>query len=445
VLTRSPHKGELPEFTLGLGVGNWIEQHCVIPDGPRMGDPYELTSEMWFFLAWFYAVERTTQRFTFERGGQLVRPQKHGKGPFSAAIICAEAAGPVRFAQWDPNVAGCVVGKPWDTPWIQVTAVSEDQTDNVFRALLPMIQLSAKLDMEISDTGLTRINLPGGGYIEPVTSSARSRLGQRITFAVQDETHSWVESNGGRKLADNQRRNLAGMGGRFLETTNAWDPVERSVAEKTAVEPAVYHDDALPIAGSVRNKRERRDVMKSVYKDSITGDRSLVGRPPVTPWVDLDRIDVEIEALLDHDPAQAERFFLNRKLASEGAAFDIQAFKALADPGHRVPKGTPIVIGVDGARFDDAFAIVATEVATGFQWPLDIIERPENAPDDYEHDFERADGAVREAFERWNVWRVYIDPQRIEHLGGALGEPLGLAPGRGVADVPATAHRLRDP
>jgi hypothetical protein len=97
----------------------------------------------------------------------LIRPQKWGKGPFSAALICAEAAGPVL-----PVFAGgeLVGGKAWETPWIQVTAVSEDQTDNVFRALLPMIQLSAKLNMEISDTGLTRVNLPGGGYIEPVTA-----------------------------------------------------------------------------------------------------------------------------------------------------------------------------------------------------------------------------------------------------------------------------------
>ena len=95
-----------------------------------------------------------------------------------------------------------------------------------------MIELG-NLAADIPDTGLTRINLPGGGLIEPVTASARSRLGQRITFAVQDETHSWLKSNGGRALADNQRRNLAGMKGRSIETTNAWDPAEQSVAQET--------------------------------------------------------------------------------------------------------------------------------------------------------------------------------------------------------------------
>jgi hypothetical protein len=38
--------------------------------------------------------------------------------------------------------------------------VSEDQTDNVYSALLPMIELGA-LRGEIEDTGLGRINLAG--------------------------------------------------------------------------------------------------------------------------------------------------------------------------------------------------------------------------------------------------------------------------------------------
>jgi hypothetical protein len=139
-------------MTLGPVVTDWIERHCVIPDGEQMGQPFRLTQEMKDFVDAFYAVDLSTRKFVFGRGGQLIRPQKWGKGPFSAALICAEAAGPVL-----PVFAGgeLVGGKAWETPWIQVTAVSEDQTDNVFRALLPMIQLSAKLNMEISDTGLT--------------------------------------------------------------------------------------------------------------------------------------------------------------------------------------------------------------------------------------------------------------------------------------------------
>ena len=134
------HPGEFP--SLGWEVGAWIEEHCVIPDGDRLGEAYKLTDEMWAFLAWHYRLKVDAEvaewaaAWTYRRS-QLVRPQKWGKGPLSAAMVCAEAVGPVRFAGWD--AAGEPVGQPWATPWIQITATSEDQTDNVYRVLQPMI------------------------------------------------------------------------------------------------------------------------------------------------------------------------------------------------------------------------------------------------------------------------------------------------------------------
>jgi hypothetical protein len=390
-------EGEWP--TLGYLVAEFIQDNCVVPDGDHAGRPYELTDEMLWFLLQFYRLDEGGK--FVHRGGQLVRPQKWGKGPFSAAIVCAEAGGPVLFDGWDAN--GRPVGRPWATPWIQITAVSEDQTDNVWRALVPMIELG-ELNADIPDTGETRINLPGGGRIEPVTSSASSRLGQRITFAVQDETHSWTERNRGRKLADNQRRNLAGMNGRWLETTNAWDPAEESVAQQTAESTAtdIYRDHRDCGVGSIRNKRDRAKMLKRVYGDSW--------------WVNQERIEAEVLELLDRDPAQAERFFFNRIRAAEDAAFDLDRWNQLADPEHVVADKSVITIGVDGARWEDALAIVATEVETGHQWPLGIWEQPASAPEDYEHPFHEVDGAVTEAFERFTVWRAYIDPQNIENL-----------------------------
>lgn len=401
--------------TLGYDVAELIQAKCAIPDGDQQGEPYLLTPEMVAFLLAFYRVHPATGRFFHDRGGQLVRPQKWGKGPFAAAIICAEAdgEGPVIPDGW--NAEGQPAGRPWATPWIQVTAVSEDQTANVWRALVPMIELGA-IRADIPDTGQTRINLPGGGRIEPVTSSARSRLGQRLTFALQDEAHSWLERNGGHMLADNQRRNLAGMGGRFLETGNAWDPRENSVAQRTAEsgEPGVYHDDVDPGIGSVRNKADRRKMLRKVYGDSTYRAADAPWR--WQPWVDLDRIDGEIVALLARGEAvQAERFFLNRKLAGEDAALPPGLVDSRGGGSEAAAKAR-ITVGVDGARFVDALAIVATDVKTGAQWPIGIWERPEHAPDDYEHPYDQIDGAMVDAFERWDVWRVYIDPQWIDHL-----------------------------
>lgn len=398
--------GEFP--SLGFQVADWIESRCAIPDREMVGEPFLLTDEQLRFLLNFYRLDPETGRFVFYRGGQLTRPQKWGKGPLSAAVICAEAQGPVLFDGWDAD--GEPVGKPWPTPLIQVTAVSEDQTDNVYSALLPMIELGA-LAGEVEDTGLGRINLPGGGKIEPVTASAVSRLGQRVTFAVQDQTESWLESNKGRKLADNQRRGLAGMGGRWLSTPNAWDPTENSVAQYTAEaeRDGVLHDDVEPPDSlSIRNKVERRRALKLVYGDAIAGTRDGQ-RGAIQRWIDVDRVDAECVALLPRDPAQAERWFLNRKQSPEGKAFSADAWDLLVSE-HEPEAGSLIVLGIDGARFVDALAVIATEVATGFQWPIIICERPPDAQENYEHPFDEVDGAVSEAVEKFAVWRIYVDP-----------------------------------
>jgi len=387
--------------SLGYEVAALIQSSCAIPDGEHAGEPFVLTDEQLRFLLWHYRLDPETGKFVYFRGSQLVRPQKWGKGPLAAALICAEAhpEGPVLFAGWD--AAGEPVGKPWPTPHVQVTAVSEDQVENVWRALTPMIELGA-LAADIPDTGKTRINLSSGGLIEPVTASAVSRLGQRVTFVVQDQTESWTVQNRGRALADNQRRGLAGMGGRWLETPNAWDPAEKSVAQNTSEddEPGVHLDDVEPGSGSVRNKADRRRMLRRVYGDSH--------------WVDLDRIDGEIVALLKRDAAQAERWFLNRKQAGESVAFDPEVIAAQARPGQLPAAGELVTIGIDGARFVDGLGIVATSVTTGLQWPVGIWERPADAAADYEHPWNEVDGALREAFESWYVWRVYVDEQYIE-------------------------------
>jgi hypothetical protein len=395
------YPGEFP--SLGWLAGEWIEAHCVVPDGDLVGEPYRLTDEMWRFLAWFYRLrpDATAEqwRSAWEyRRGQLVKVQKWGKGPFSCGIICWEASGLARFAGWD--AAGEPVGRPWATPWIQVTATSEDQTDNVWRALVPMIDEGPLADL-IHDTGETRINLPGGGRIEPVTNSGRARLGQRITFAVQDEVHCWVESNGGWKLAETQRRNLAGTGGRALETTNAWDPSEQSVAQRTAEAAAadIHRDHVVPPPASLTNKRERRKALKVAYGDSW--------------WVDLDRIDGEVVELAEKDPAQAERFFFNRIVAGTGAWCDRARWDERAS-WRTVEDKTPVVLGFDGADTDDWTAIRA-ETREGYQFTPTYgpDQRPcVWSPADYGGQVPRleVDAAVDELFRRYRVVRMYGDP-----------------------------------
>lgn len=317
---RAPsYSGEFP--SLGWDVGDWIEEHCVIPDGEHGAEPYKLTDEMWRFLVFHYRLKLEAEAgqlataFRYRRS-ILVRPQKWGKSPLTAAIICAESLGPTVFDGWD--AAGEPVGKPRETPRIQIAATTDQQAENVYRHLVPMI-LRGPLAELIPDAGVTRINLPYGGGIEPVTSKATSRLGQPISFAIQDETGIWTKQNGGHALARTQRRGLAGMGGRSIETTNAWNPAELSVAQ-LAFESRVtdiYRDYLKPPAHlSYRNKQERRRIHRYVYGDSW--------------WVDLDAIEGEAAEILETAPADAERFFGNRVVAGSDTWLPLGMWEAAA-------------------------------------------------------------------------------------------------------------------
>ncbi|HCS2945845.1 TPA: hypothetical protein OQU49_004465, partial [Shigella flexneri] len=84
-------------------VAEWIERHCVIPDGDDQGQYFYLVPEQLQFVSNHYMVKdsaKPMQRadaFVYRRS-QLVRAQKWGKSPLIAAFVCAEAVGPVLFA-----------------------------------------------------------------------------------------------------------------------------------------------------------------------------------------------------------------------------------------------------------------------------------------------------------------------------------------------------------
>lgn len=323
-------------------VPEWIEAHCVVPDRAHRGLPFNLANEQLSFVAGHYTI-RSMARFDARaevdpelpqnpkadafvyRRSQLVRAQKWGKSPLISAFVCAEAVGPVLFAGWsrgsdayECSEHGCYcgwvyeydkgepMGRPWSTPLIQITATSEDQTGNTYDVLRPMIELGPLADL-IPKTGEEFIRLPGDGRIDVVTSKGNTRLGQRVTFVVQDETGIWTKSNGGHNLAKKQRQGLAGMGGRAIETTNAWDPAADSVAQRTYESQAkdVLRDFRHPPASlSFKNKAERRKIFQFNYSGA--------------PWVSVETIEGEAAEMMEKDPADAERFFGNRLVAGAG-------------------------------------------------------------------------------------------------------------------------------
>lgn len=424
------YEGEFP--SLGWAVAEWIESHCVVPDREDAGEPFVLSDEQLAFLVHHYRLKPNATEARWQTAWQytrslLVKPQKWGKAPITSAMICAEAVGDVLFAGWDAY--GEPVARPWPTPIIQVTAYSEDQTDNIWKVLLPMIQMGPLADI-IPDTGETRINLPGQGWIEPVTSKALSRLGARITFAPQDEVGTWVSQNM-RYLADTQYRGLSGTGGRAMLTTNAWDLAESSVAQQIAEggEETDYIDHVqAPANLSYSNKRERHKIHEIVYGDSAlkldrAGER-------VSGWVDLERIEIDAAKLAARDPNQAARFYGNRPSMGSGQWMPDGAWADRLEIRDR-PKSVPVCAGFDGSDKDD-WTGIRLETFDRHQFtPLyhgdtrRTIWNPAIWP---EHRIPRSEvmAAWDDIFANYDVVRAYLDPplwgSEIAHLQGKYGD-----------------------
>lgn len=418
---------------------DWIEAHCVIPDGFRKGEPFRLYDVQLRYLLNYYLVRAGTPFVPdnpimapafVHRRGLFIGPQKLGKNPLLAAQCTLEGVGPSVFAGWAGRNdgyscadEGCACG--WEYPYargepmgmsrptalIQITAFSQDATDNTYGALRPMIE-DGPLSSVIRNRGEEFMRLPRGGKIETVSSSAQSRLGNPITFVVQDELGIWTTTNGMRDVADTQYRGLAGMSGRASCVSNAYDPARHSVAQEM-LETTTRVDDPVtdvyvqferpPASLSYGNKRDRAKIHRIVYPPEVRRENG--------GHIDLEAIEAEATDLVARDPAQAARFFGNLLVKGGGQAWDSEHFASLAVTRPKViPDGALITLGFDGSRLWDATALIGTEVASGYQWVINAWERPRMANAGWEVPIAEVDEAVDSAFARWDVWRMLGDP-----------------------------------
>ncbi|PAX92956.1 hypothetical protein CLM82_00175, partial [Streptomyces albidoflavus] len=155
---------------------------------------------------------------------------------------------------------------------------------------------------------------------------------------------------------------------------------------------------------SLANKRERHKALRIAYGDSAV---SAGG------WVDLDRIDGELVEIAEKDPAQAERFYMNRIVAGT-AGFIERDHWAARLALEEVPDGARITLGFDGSDVDDWTAIRA-ETLEGYQFtPAYGPDRRPTVWNPAEWDGQaprlEVDAAVEELMARYDVVRMYCDP-----------------------------------
>jgi hypothetical protein len=235
-----------------------------------------------------------------------------------------------------------------------------------------------------------------------------------------DQTESWVETNGGWRLARTIRRNTMKTGGSTIETPNAFEPGEESIAEQS------WHAHQTILKGKNRSRKQdllldhrEADPLTDIYDEESlrVGLLQAYGDSAAENggWVNLGGV---IDEFWDTntDVQEARRFFLNQITHASDAYVSAVQLAACVEP-KPVEMGTPITLGFDGSQGRakgkaDATALIACRLSDGYMWEVLVREPPNNPREAREWTapvFEY-DMAVQQMFRDFKVVGFYADP-----------------------------------
>lgn len=410
---------QLPEYTLGWGILGWAAEWLIQPDGPNAGDPWRYTSEQARFVLWWYAIDPETGKFLY-RTGTLRRCKGWGKDPVLASVACAEFVGPCRLGGWKNDEP---VGIAHPAAWVQVAAVSREQTKNTMTLFPGMMSpaLIAEHDIQPGKEVIYAHN--GTRRIEAVTSSPRSLEGGRATFGIRNETHHWLQNNEGHEMARVMARNAGKSrdgSSRVLAITNGHLPGEDSVAERewNAIEAGtagadVFYDSIE--APESLDPTDRQQVRAGIIL--ARGD---------SEWIDPDRTTADFLDRAITTEGEAMRFYWNRIVGSDAAWVDLDYWRACLLADGLPEAGERITLGFDGSIRDDSTALIGCRLSDGCLFPIQVWEKPRGPMgNSWQVPRTDVDKAVRRAFEEFDVARMYWDPPFWQDYGDAWAAEFG--------------------
>jgi hypothetical protein len=212
------------------------------------------------------------------------------------------------------------------------------------------------------------------------------------------------------------RRNLGKMNGRSLETTNAWNPGEESVAELTSIaadrsaerdpdDDTFLGDDGImryhpkALVRNLADTKVLRAALTTLYKDA--------------PWVDVGRVMAEVYDPATH-PADARRFYLNEVATADDALVTASDWDSCYVDDVLEP-GEEITLGFDGSKSEDATVLVAMRVHDRFATVIGAMEKPSGpAGEGWEVDREYFDGLIASVMAQYRVRGFYSDVAHFE-------------------------------
>lgn len=407
----------LPEYTLGWQCLAWTRtylQHYV-------GKAWQYTPEQARLTLWWYAMDPETNRFLW-RDGVIQRLKGWGKDPVVASWGAFEFVGPCRFDRVadEGNEWGVPPGQPLGVQhpaaWVQMAAVSQDQTRNTM-TIFPSLLSKRAIEEYRIDLGKEIIYADRGrARIEAVTSSPRALEGGRPTATYPNETHHWLESNQGHEMDAVIERNAtksADGQSRTLAITNAFEPGEDSVAERArdayeameagrTAQTGLFYDTLEAPAEAKLTEAWIEPTLRAVRGDST--------------WLDIGRLKASI---LDprNPPSRSRRFWYNQIVAAEDSWVARYEWDACKREGLALQDGDEIVMFFDGSKSNDATGLVACRVSDGLVSVLGVWQKPANWPAPntpgfvpYQIPRDEVHGVVENAFARYRVLAFFADP-----------------------------------
>lgn len=395
----------LPELTLGWEAIHWASKYLRQPDGEYAGERWEFIESQVRFILWWYALD-SQGRWLYYHGVRRY-PKGAGKSPFAAVMALIEYMAPVRLARFDDRVIGGCIGREVGMPLVQIAATSQDQANvNTMRMIQAMLPKRSRIrdDYDV-ETGKTVFHKPGGGQLMIITSSPTTEEGALVTFAILDQTESFLPNNGGVKLSEVLDRNVGKRGNRMIETSNAWEPGKESIAETTFDAWVAQEEGRL--RGRGRILYDARMAPPNVdFEDPKSIERAVAAAYGDAYWIDADDI-TQNRILSPRTPLDvSKRYYLNWPEAAEDAWTTPQQWAKLADPEFRIDDGDDIALGFDGSRINDATALIGCHIETGYTFTLGVWET-ENGKRPIPVD--EVEYAIRAARERWHVCAFFAD------------------------------------
>ena len=303
------------------------------------------------------------------------------------------------------------------SPEILLAAASDKQAGRLFDAVCSYVRRSAELSalVHLREWAGEIARVDGGGRIWRMASSPERLHGYNPSLVVADEVAQWttptlrrawaaLTTGGGARtraqtftisVAGEAHERLTGILGRIIDGNEAVGDVEAL--------------DALRIS---RNGDARTLVYnwsaENVSPEAPEEPEAIRAANPAS-WITDDYLRRQA---LNPELLASEYLQLHGNVwaAAEDAWLTVEQWRALGTSSPILP-GDEVTLGFDGARFDDATALVACRVADGHLTLLDLWEKPPGAAGrGWEVPADRVEIALATAFERYRVRRCYVDP-----------------------------------